>query len=155
MTRPTPGVPVQAWPLRMLRVLWQSTYSSSPRPCPLRSVCEPSQLDWQLPCISVKDVLKCRHQHAPCLLYTSRENPRWTLAHERSSYMCAPRPAKLDIMMCLQVKSTLIAAATKGTLDLSSARPGTPNRLLYSFIGASDIVSASMGPPAPRNTTCC
>ncbi|CAL5228885.1 g12100 [Coccomyxa viridis] len=54
-----------------------------------------------------------------------------------------------------EVKGTLIAAATKGTLDLSSARPGTPNRLLYSFIGASDIVSASMGPPAPRNTTCC
>ena len=56
---------------------------------------------------------------------------------------------------CLQVKSTLIAAATKGTLELSSARPGTPNRLLYSWIGGNDIVSASMGPPAPRNISCC
>ena len=65
------------------------------------------------------------------------------------------REHSIERRACLQVKSTLIAAATKGTLELSSARPGTPNRLLYSWIGGNDIVSASMGPPAPRNMSCC
>ncbi|EIE20313.1 subtilisin-like protein [Coccomyxa subellipsoidea C-169] len=51
-----------------------------------------------------------------------------------------------------EVKSVLIAAATKATLNLSGSRPGTPNRLLYSNLQGNDFVTASSGPPT-QNTT--
>ncbi|KAK9904031.1 hypothetical protein WJX75_002945 [Coccomyxa subellipsoidea] len=51
-----------------------------------------------------------------------------------------------------EVKSVMIAAATKATLNLSGSRPGTPNRLLYSNLQGNDFVTASSGPPT-QNTT--
>ncbi|BDA45556.1 probable aqualysin-1 at C-terminar half [Coccomyxa sp. Obi] len=51
-----------------------------------------------------------------------------------------------------EVKSVLIAAATKATLNLTGARPGTPNRLLCSDLQGNDFVTASSGPPT-QNTT--
>lgn len=46
-----------------------------------------------------------------------------------------------------QVKNVIIAASTKGTLDLTGTLPGTANRLLYSKLAGNDLVTASSGPP--------
>ena len=50
----------------------------------------------------------------------------------------------------MQVKATLIQAATVGVLNEASFLPGTPNRLLFSDLSSFDPSAAGSSPgPAP------
>ena len=45
-----------------------------------------------------------------------------------------------------EVAATLTAAATQNKIQSSKFKPGTPNRLLFSRLGAGDVVQAAQGP---------
>ena len=54
--------------------------------------------------------------------------------------------------MHVQVKSIIIAASTKGVLNLTGTLAGTANRLLYSNLAGNTYVTASSGPPVANDS---